>query len=205
MHQKQLKTVVVRKVKAQLIIVQLLYSRHTNTSGNIIKHNLRISMNERTHFFIKICISHTLFSKGLMFMWCVRDWWRNIYSERGPLLLPISSPRSQGVPTLPPPYKLVRDASGRLRVPRSTAILCTQSKSDRVILITCSPSGYTPVRPECPEHAVISLFTQHNSLSKHTGVTRNEPKIHVKCYITQLQDDSGNGSRFTRNSTILQG
>ena len=33
-------------------------------------------MNERTHFFIKICISHTLFSKGLMFLWCVRDGWR---------------------------------------------------------------------------------------------------------------------------------
>ena len=27
-------------------------------------------MKERTHFFIKICISHTLFS---MFLWCVRD------------------------------------------------------------------------------------------------------------------------------------
>ena len=27
------------------------------------------------HFFIKY-ISHTLFSKGLMFLWCVRDGWR---------------------------------------------------------------------------------------------------------------------------------
>ena len=46
------------------------------------KHNLRTSMNERTHFFIKIYISHTLFSKGLMFLLCVRDGWRDIYSER---------------------------------------------------------------------------------------------------------------------------
>ena len=30
-------------------------------------------MNEQTHFFIKICISHPLFSKGLMFLWYVRD------------------------------------------------------------------------------------------------------------------------------------
>ena len=30
-------------------------------------------MNERAHFFIKISISHTLFS---MFLWCVRDAWR---------------------------------------------------------------------------------------------------------------------------------
>ena len=43
---------------------------YTNISENIIKHNLRTSMNDRTHFFIKICISHTLFS---MFLWCVRD------------------------------------------------------------------------------------------------------------------------------------
>ena len=33
-------------------------------------------MNKWTHFFIKICISHTLFSKGLMFLWGVRDGWR---------------------------------------------------------------------------------------------------------------------------------
>ena len=39
-------------------------------------HDLRNSMNERTHFFIKIYISHILFSKGLMFLWCVRDEWR---------------------------------------------------------------------------------------------------------------------------------
>ena len=58
-----------------------------------------------------------------MFLWSVRDGWRDIYSERG-LLLPISSSRSQGVPTLAPPCKLVRDACDRLRVPRSTAIFC---------------------------------------------------------------------------------
>ena len=68
---------------------------------------IRNSMNERKHFFIK---------KGLMFLWCVRDGRRDICSERG-LLLPISSSRSQGVPTLAPPCKLVRDASDRLRVP----------------------------------------------------------------------------------------
>ena len=49
---------------------------HTNTSGNIIRHNLRTSMNEWIHFFIKISISHTLFSKGLMLLWCVREGWR---------------------------------------------------------------------------------------------------------------------------------
>ena len=33
-------------------------------------------MTNETHLFIKICISHTLFSKGLIFLWCVRDRWR---------------------------------------------------------------------------------------------------------------------------------
>ena len=32
-------------------------------------------MNE-THLFIRICISYTLFSRGLMFLLCVRDGWR---------------------------------------------------------------------------------------------------------------------------------
>ena len=114
---------------------------------------LRNSMNEQTHFFKKY-ISHTLYTKGLIFLWCVRDGWRDLYSERG-LLLSISSSGSQGVPTLAPPCKLVRDASDRLRVPRLTAILCTLSTSDRVVLITWSPSGYTPVLPECPDRAAI--------------------------------------------------
>ena len=163
------------RVKSTLSLVPFVLYSHTNTSGNIIKHNLRNSMNERTHFFIKIYISH-------MFLWCVRDGWRDIYSERW-LLFPISSSRSQGEPTLAPPCKLIRDASGRLRVPRSTAILSTLSKSHCVVLITWSSSVYSPVRPECPDRAV--LFTNQNvTACQAHGVTRNEPKIHGICYIT---------------------
>ena len=40
----------------------LLYSRNTNISRNIIKHNIRTSMNEWIHFFIKI-LSLTLYSR----------------------------------------------------------------------------------------------------------------------------------------------
>ena len=84
------------------------------------------------------------------------------------------------------PYKLVRDASDWLHVPSSTAILCTLSKSNRVVLITWSPSGYTPVVPECPD--VLSypcLLIAAWQLVKAHGVTRNVPKIHVICYITR--------------------
>ena len=144
--------------------------------------DLRNSVNERTHFFIKISIFHTLFSEGLMFLWCVRDGWRDIYSKRG--LLPLCSTRNQGVPTLAPPCKLVRDASVWLRIPRSTAILCTLSKSDRVVLIPWSTSGYTPVWPKRPDASLSScLLIKMWQLAKAHGVTRNEPKIHVICYI----------------------
>ena len=105
-----------------------------------------------------------------------------VYSERG-LLLPISSSRSQGVPTLAHPSKLVRDASARLLVPRSAAILYTLSKFDRVVLITWSPSGYTPDIPDCPDHAV--LFTNHNvTACQSTRGVWEKPKIHGICYIT---------------------
>ena len=57
------------------------------------------------------------------------------------------------------------------------------SKSDHVVLITWSPSGYTPV--------VLSyrcLLIRAWQLVKAYGVTRNELKIHVICYITIFRD-----------------
>ena len=135
-------------------------------------HNidLRTSMNERTHFFIKIYLSHFILKRVGIFVVC----------ERG-LLLSISSSGSQGVP------KIVRAASNRLRVPRSTVILCTLPKTDRVFLITWSPSGYTPVRPECPDAPSSScLLIKIWQLTKALRVTRNGPKIHSICYITAV-------------------
>ena len=35
---------------------------------------------ERTHFLIKICIFYTLLSRGLMFLLCVRDEWRQSHT-----------------------------------------------------------------------------------------------------------------------------
>ena len=58
--------------------VQMLYS-HIHIQIYKRKHNQtywRTSVNERTHFFIKICIPHALFSRGLMFLSCVREEWR---------------------------------------------------------------------------------------------------------------------------------
>ena len=89
----------------------------------------------------------------------------------------------------------------RLGVPRSTAILCTQSKTDRMVLITCSPSGYTPVVPESPD--VLSypclLITAWQLVKAH-GVTRNKPKIHVLCYIT---NSSLGNTKLYKKATLL--
>ena len=77
---------------------------------------------------------------------------------------------------------------GRLRVPRSTTVHCTLSKPDRVVLITWSPSGYTPARPECPNAPSFScLLIKMWQLTKAYRVSRNEPKIYFICYITLRQ------------------
>ena len=49
--------------------LHVLYSRDTNISRNIIKHNIQTSMNKRIHFFIKIYLSHFI---GWCLL-CVRD------------------------------------------------------------------------------------------------------------------------------------
>ena len=160
----------------------MLYTLIQIQGGNIIKHNLQTSMNERTHFFIKIYLSHFILERVDLSVVCERWVERHILRERTSSHIFFREP---GVPTLAPPCKLVRDASDWLRVPRSTAILCTLSKSDRVVLITWSPSGYTPVWPECPDALSSScLLIKMWQLTKAHGVTRNEPKINVICYIT---------------------
>ena len=111
-----------------------------------------------------------------MFLWCVRGGWRDIYSERG--LLPISSSRSQGVPTLAPPCKLFGDASDRLRVPRSTAILCTLSKSDRVV---------RPKWPDAPSSSCLQIKMWQ--LAKYTGSlgTNQKSMSYVIWYIYKIE------------------
>ena len=138
------------------ILEAVLYSCNINISRNIIKHNLQTSMNDWTHFFIKIYISHTLFSKGLIFLWCVRDGWRDINSERG--LLPISSSSNLGVPTLAPPCKLIRDTCPLLDCDYLHCLNLTMWFSSRL-------------------HTCVTACQTHE-------VTRNELKIHGICYIT---------------------
>ena len=98
-----------------------------------------------------------------------------------------------------------RDTSDRLRVHRSTAILCSLSKTDRVVLITSSPSGYTPLRPECPDAPLSScLLIKMWQRTKAHGVTRNEPKIHVICYITICHKTKPNQIKYEVHTISFQ-
>ena len=64
---------------------------------------------------------------------------------------------------------------------------CDSLHSVRVVLISWSPSSYTPVWPECPDTPSSScLLIKMWQLTKAHGVTRNEPKIHVICYIIYI-------------------
>ena len=60
----------------------MLYSRNANTSGDIIKHNLRTSMNGRRNFFIKIYLSHFILERVDVSAVCGRWVERHILRER---------------------------------------------------------------------------------------------------------------------------
>ena len=140
-------------------------------------------MNERIHFFIKIYLSHFILERVDVSVVCER--WVDRYILRE-LLLPISSSRSQGVPTLTP---LTSSSETPLIGCVSLARLWFSAlyKSHCVVLITWSPFGDTPVRAECPDMPSLScLLIKMWQLTKAHGVTRNKPKIHVICYITQV-------------------
>ena len=117
----------------------------------------------------------------------VREMGGEIYTHRENFFFPYLLPGAKGMSTLALPCKLVRDTSNRLRVPCSTLDSLPLSKSDRVVLITWSPSGYTPVVPDCPDvQSYPCLLISAWQRVKGHGVTRNEPKIHVIYYITQI-------------------
>ena len=69
--------------KGALRLLPVVYPHtFTNINGNIIKHNLRTSMNERTHFFIKIYLSHFILERVDVSVVCERWKERHILRER---------------------------------------------------------------------------------------------------------------------------
>ena len=139
-------------------------------------------MNEWTHFFIKIYLSHFFLKRVDVSV--VRERWveRHILREWTSSHIFYREPGGANACT---PLQAHQRQPDRLRVPRSTAIPCTLSKSDRVVLIIWSLSSYTPVWPACPDALSSScLLIKMWQFAKAHRVTRNKSKMHGICYLT---------------------
>ena len=92
------------------------------TWSNII---YELKMNERTHLFTKIYLSHFILERDDVSVVCDRWVERHMLRERpSSSYIFFQEPRVANAYTF---YKFVREATDRLRVPRSTAILCILS------------------------------------------------------------------------------
>ena len=113
-------------------------------------------MNDRTHFFMKIYLSHFILKRIDVSMVCERWMERHIHRERTSFHIFFQEPGGANACTP------LQARQRRLWSAACPSLNCGSllSKSDRVVFITWSPSGYTPVRPECPDRGI--LFTNHN-------------------------------------------
>ena len=137
-------------------------------------------------FFIKIYPSFYFWKVPIV--WCLLgDRWRDIYSERG--LLSISPSGSQWMPTLAPLCKLVRDeligwvSIARLRFSALCINLTAWFSSHGLLQVTHLLYPGSPIVLTC------LLITTWQLVKAH-GVTRDAPKIHGICYITQGESNS---------------
>ena len=146
--------------------------------GVVYSHTWFTKFNERTkHIFIKIYLSFYSRKGGPLFVVSLRDRWRDIYSDF--FLSHIFFQEPGGCQHLHPLASRVArevwDASDWLHVAGSNpdSLHCLN-------LTLWSPSGYTPVGPDCPDalSSPCLLITTWQLVKAH-GVTRNKPKIHV--------------------------
>ena len=150
--------------------------------------DLRNSMNERNTLLYKN-ISLILFLKGahsLLLVWEIDG---ETYTQREDFFLSHTFFREPGGANACTSLQAVSSETpltGCVSLAR-LPILCTLSKSYHVVLITWSPSDYIPVGPDCPDalsSPCLPITTWQ--LVKAHRVTRNEPKIHVICYLTRV-------------------
>ena len=123
---------------------------YTNISGYIIKHDLR------TNTLPYKKISLTFYSRKGWYFCGVWEMGGDIYTEMtssSHIFFQVPGGANACAP-LQAETRLV-DCVSHARL-RFSAL----SKFNRVVLIPWSPSSYIPVRPECPDRAV--LFTNHN-------------------------------------------
>ena len=151
-------------------------------------------MNERNTLHYKnISLTHFILERGTQFVVSLRDWWRDIYSERGIFLAPYHLPGARGANACTPLQAVSSETTltpligcvslARLSIQTALTVYIWPRGSH----IMWSPSGYTPVWPAYSD-ALPSpcLLITTWLLVKALGVTRNKPQIHVNShYITR--------------------
>ena len=157
---------------------EMLYNHNHNI-------DLRTSMNERTHFFIEN-ISLTLYSrKG----WCFCDMWEmggETYTQREDFFFPYLLPGVRGRQRLHP-------LASSSETPLIGCVSLARLRFSTLCLnLTAwfSSRGFLPVTQLLYLTVLIvlsssCLLIKMWQLAKAHGVIRNEPKIHVICYITK--------------------
>ena len=146
-------------------------------------HDLRNSVNERNTSFLNPSFYSRKEAHSLLLVWVIDG---ETYTQSGDFFLSHIFFREPGGANACIPLQVRQRRSDRLRVSGLTAILSTQSKSDRVVF-TWSPSGYTPVRLESPDVLSSScLLIKMWQLAKAHGVV-----WHIICYIIKTCHDVG--------------
>ena len=163
----------------------MLYTHNTNISGNIIKHNLRTSMNERTHFFIKIYLSHFIIERVDVSVVCEKWVERHILRERissSHIFFQEPGGANACIPLASSSETALIDCVSLARL-RFSALRLN-------LTAWFSSRGFLPVTHQLYPSALIVLscllITMWQLVIAH-GVTRNKPKIHVICYIRRRQ------------------
>ena len=115
-----------------------------------------------------------------MFLWCVRDGWRDIYSEREDFFFPYLLPRARECQRLHP-------LASSSEMPLIGCVSLTRLWFSALCLnlTACfSSRGLLPVADLLYLLSSSCLLIEMWQLAKAHEVTRNEPKIHVIYYIT---------------------
>ena len=164
-----------RTLVGVVLFLCMLYSRNHNI-------DIRTSMNERTHVFIKIYLSLLILERVDVSVVSERWVERHIYSERG-LFLSISSSRCQGCQRLRPLASLSETpligcvSLARLRFSALSPNLPAWFSSRDLLAVTYLFALSTLI-------VLFCLLITTWQLVKVYRVTRNERKIHGICYIT---------------------
>ena len=140
-------------------------------------------MNERTHFFIKIYLSHFILERIDVSVVCER-WGRETYTQREGFFFPYLLQGARGCQRLHP-----------LASSSETPLIgCVSLARLRFSALCLNLTAWFSSRDPLPVTHLfdLSALTRRHlrllikmwQLTKAHGVTRNEPKIHGICYIT---------------------